>query len=60
MKEIITDEIKGLTIWFPDIFDEIDSKDKLKDVLEETFPEHYKLWAREIVGGNDGIHKIND
>ncbi len=27
-------------------------------VFEVSFPQEYKLWSRELVGGNDGIHKI--
>lgn len=29
-------------------------------VFEASFPKEYKLWSRELIGGNDGVHKIND
>ena len=35
------------------------TEDILK-VLEVSFTKEYKLWSRELVGGNDGVHKIND
>ena len=35
------------------------TEDILK-VLEVSFPKEYKLWSRELVGGNKGAHQIND
>jgi hypothetical protein len=35
------------------------SEDILK-VLEVSFPKEYKLWSRELIGGNDGVHKIKE
>ena len=29
-------------------------------VFEVSFPKEFKLWSRELIGGNDGVHKIND
>ena len=29
-------------------------------VLESSFPKEYKLWSRELIGGNDGIHKLKE
>jgi hypothetical protein len=34
--------------------------DDILKVLEVSFPKEYKLWSRELIGGNDGVHKIND
>jgi hypothetical protein len=31
----------------------------MKVIAENLFPERYKLWCREVVGGNVGIHKKN-
>ena len=32
--------------------------DDILKVLEVSFPQEFKLWSRELIGGNDGIHKI--
>jgi len=34
--------------------------DDILKVLEVSFPQEFKLWSRELIGGNDGIHKINE
>ena len=29
-------------------------------IFEVSFPQEFKLWSRELIGGNRGAHKIND
>ena len=50
---------RGLKYMFPHYFMEDYSPKEMVQVLEKVFPEEYKTWARELVGGNDGAHKID-
>ena len=34
--------------------------DDILKVLEVSFPQEFKLWSRELIGGNDGVHKITE
>ena len=29
-------------------------------VFEVSFPKEFNLWSRELIGGNDGVHKIKE
>jgi hypothetical protein len=29
-------------------------------IFEVSFPQEFKLWSRELIGGNKGAHQIND
>lgn len=30
-----------------------------KDYLEKKYSEEFKIWSRERIGGNRGVHKLN-
>lgn len=52
-------EINGsITYLTSRYFDETYSEWEIGEMLERYFPEEYKLWSRELAGGNNGVHKI--
>ena len=34
--------------------------DDILKVLEVSFPNEFKVWGRELIGGNRGAHCLND
>lgn len=51
--------ISALKHMFPDDISDDDGTQEIFDIFCEKFPEEYKTWSRERVGGNDGAHKTN-
>ena len=63
MKEKIDTEIihyKGMKHLYPQYFGESYSTKEMLNIFEKVFPEEYRLWSRELVGGNRGAHCLND
>ena len=63
MKEKINTETihyKGMKHLYPQYFGESYSTKEMLNIFEKVFPEEYRLWSRELVGGNRGAHNLND
>ena len=30
----------------------------IMEIFQKSFPHEFKVWGRELIGGNDGAHKI--
>jgi len=63
MKEKINTETihyTGMKHLYPQYFRESYSTKEMLNIFEKVFPEEYRLWSRELVGGNRGAHNLND
>ena len=34
--------------------------EEIMKIFEVSFPKEFKLWSRELIGGNRGAHCLND
>ena len=57
--EVTEDKLKGIEELFPEFSVHDYDRKEMKVIAENLFPERYKLWCREVVGGNVGVHKKN-
>lgn len=62
MKEKIEEIVvyHGKEYIFKRYFGERYSTKEMLNIFEKVFPEEYRLWSRELVGGNRGAHCLND
>ena len=50
--------MEALRIMFPD--EANNSIEESKELFSKKFPEEYKTWSREMIGGNNGAHEITN
>lgn len=59
MKEIVTQmEMYAFRYRYQQVLDD-HKQEFYRDYLERKFSEEYKVWVRERVGGNRGVHQLN-
>jgi hypothetical protein len=62
MKEKIEEVVvyHGKEYMFKRYFQNNTPTEDIMKIFEVSFPQEFKLWSRELLGGNDKIHKITE
>ena len=62
MKEKIEEVVvyHGKEYMFKRYFQNNTPTEDIMKIFEVSFPQEFKLWSRELIGGNDGAHKITE
>jgi hypothetical protein len=62
MKEKIEEVVvyHGKEYMFKRYFENNTPTEDIMKIFEVSFPQEFNLWSRELIGGNDGIHKIKE
>ena len=60
MKETVDEtlEIQEKAYMFKRYFENNTPTQDIMEIFQKSFPEEFKVWGRELIGGNDGAHKI--
>ena len=60
MKEIVTDmDMYTFRYRYHQVLDD-HKQEFYKDYLEKKFSEEFKMWSRERIGGDRGVHKLKE
>lgn len=62
MKEKIEEVVvyHGKEYMFKRYFENNTPTEDIMKVFQKYFPQEFKLWSRELIGGNKGAHQIID
>lgn len=62
MKEKIEDTVlyHGKEYMYKRYFQNNTPTEDIMKIFEKSFPNEFKVWGRELIGGNKGAHCLND